>query len=223
MASLLISVINAQEAQVAIESGADIIDLKDPTNGALGALTNDTIESVVRAVAGERKTSATIGDIPMVPALIEARVRALMQMNLDYIKIGFFSADDYTDCINSLAGLIMQGVKVIAVLFAEYQYPLNLIPQLQKKGFVGVMLDTAEKNGLTLFDHYSESEINKFSQLVSQAGMMLGLAGSLNIKHIDQLKAFNPDYLGFRGGVCDDNDRKQHLQYEKIKAISKLM
>jgi len=38
MTELLISVTNVDEAFMAMELGADIIDLKDPSMGALGAL-----------------------------------------------------------------------------------------------------------------------------------------------------------------------------------------
>lgn len=223
MPSLLISVTNEKEAQMAIDGGADIIDLKDPSNGALGALPVEVITAVVQHVSGRRKTSATIGDTPMEAGLINTQVRAFMQLNLDYIKIGFFKADNYMACINSLAALIQKGAKLIAVLFAEYRYPPSLIKALKQAGFVGIMLDTSVKNNLTMFDHYSESELIDFSQSVSQHDMLLGLAGSLNKTHLPRLSELNPSYLGFRGGVCDEGDRKQHLKLEKIKALSKLM
>lgn len=43
MSKLLASVIDHQEMELAINSGADIIDLKNPHRGALGALSIDTI------------------------------------------------------------------------------------------------------------------------------------------------------------------------------------
>ena len=38
MSKLLISVTSAEEALLALEGGADIIDMKNPLEGALGAL-----------------------------------------------------------------------------------------------------------------------------------------------------------------------------------------
>jgi len=43
MTQLLISVTNVEEAQIALNSGADFIDLKDPNGGALGALPLDIV------------------------------------------------------------------------------------------------------------------------------------------------------------------------------------
>ena len=47
MIQLLISVTSIEEAQMALENGADIIDLKDPSKGALGALPLLQIQTVV--------------------------------------------------------------------------------------------------------------------------------------------------------------------------------
>src|SRR5262245_29278297 len=61
----LASVRDAAEAELAIGAGADIVDLKDPEGGALGALPPATIEACVRAIGGRVPVSATIGDLPL--------------------------------------------------------------------------------------------------------------------------------------------------------------
>ena len=61
----LASVRDAEEAELALRAGADIVDLKDPEQGALGALTPDTIAACVKQVAGRAPVSATIGDRPL--------------------------------------------------------------------------------------------------------------------------------------------------------------
>ena len=52
MTRFLASVRDAEEAELALETGADIIDLKEPNRGALGAVDEKTVELCVRAVAG---------------------------------------------------------------------------------------------------------------------------------------------------------------------------
>ena len=49
---LLVSVRNAEEAVQAADSGADIIDVKEPEFGSLGFAGGATIREVVDAVAG---------------------------------------------------------------------------------------------------------------------------------------------------------------------------
>jgi uncharacterized protein (UPF0264 family) len=154
MTQILISVTSIAEAQIALDNGADIIDLKDPSAGALGALPLTLITSIVRHVNGLKLVSATIGDLPMQPYLIVQRVELLAATNVDYIKIGFFEALDFQPCLEALQTVTQSGIKLIAVLFAEYNYTENLVETIKKAGFIGVMLDTANKNGQTFLEHY---------------------------------------------------------------------
>lgn len=219
MTQLLISVTSIVEAEMALAHGADIIDLKDPSQGALGALPAATIKSVINFVAAQKPVSATIGNLPMHAAAIFNAVSALAALQVDFIKIGFFETDDYQPCLNALQSLTHNGTKLIAVLFAEHRYSSDLIAAIKQAGFIGVMLDTANKNGLTFIDHYSAEQQLNFSRLVVQHGLSLGLAGSLQLKHIALAQQLNPTYIGFRGGVCDANRRQLNLDAEKIKAI----
>lgn len=50
MTQLLISVKNVEEALIALNCGVDIIDLKDPNIGALGALNLDTSQQILQKV-----------------------------------------------------------------------------------------------------------------------------------------------------------------------------
>ena len=58
MSQLLISVTSVEEAKLALIHGADIIDLKDPASGALGALPLPIIQAVLALVDGKKPVSA---------------------------------------------------------------------------------------------------------------------------------------------------------------------
>lgn len=227
MTQLLISVTSVEEAKIAIENGADIIDLKDPSKGALGALSIDLINSIIGYIKAQDiatvNTSATIGDLPMQADLISRSVAELSKSKVDFVKIGFFEAIDYQPCLDALHTSTSAGIKLIAVLFAESTYPKSLIEAIKQAGFIGIMLDTYNKNGLTLLDFYSEKKRQELALEVANAGLSFGLAGSLKLQHIDLLKEINPTYIGFRGGVCDENKRRLNLNAEKIKAIRKTL
>lgn len=227
MTQLLISVTSIEEAKIAIENGADIIDLKDPNKGALGALSIEQINSIVTYVKAQNiakvNTSATIGDLPMQTDLISRHVAELSKTKVDFIKIGFFEANDYQPCLDALHASTIAGLKLIAVLFAESTYPASLIEAIKQAGFIGVMLDTFNKNGLTLLDFYSEKELKELAKVVVNGGLSFGLAGSLKLQHIALVKEINPTYIGFRGGVCDEDKRRLSLNAEKIKAIRKIL
>ncbi|MDI1361306.1 (5-formylfuran-3-yl)methyl phosphate synthase [Methylotenera sp.] len=225
---LLISVTTIEEAQIALENGADIIDLKEPSMGALGALPIETIQAIVAYVkntknAETKLTSATIGDLPMQPELLLAHVNKLAATGVAIIKIGFFQTDDYQPSLDALKSVVQAGTKLIAVFFAETTYPQGLIAAIKNAGFMGIMLDTAKKNGLTLLDYYSQEQRIAFAKTVLGNDLQLGLAGSLKLQHVTLIKELNPSYVGFRGGVCEDNQRNLALDATKIKAVRKIV
>lgn len=222
MPQLLISVTNIEEANVALPY-ADILDLKNPHEGALGALPLETIQYVVEFVNKQKIVSATIGDLPMEAEKIVPAVQSMQATEVDFIKIGFFESQNYQACLERLAPLAKNGAKLIAVLFAEKKYPDDLIAIISEAGFIGVMLDTSEKNGRTLFDYYTLDKIVAFINQAQSKGLKVGIAGSLNHSHLAAVKNLSPDYAGFRGGVCESQNRTFSLSEEKIKALCKLL
>jgi dihydroneopterin aldolase len=62
MTLLLASVTGPDEAALALAHGADIIDLKDASKGALGALDPDVVRATVAAIGGRQPVSAVTGD-----------------------------------------------------------------------------------------------------------------------------------------------------------------
>ena len=61
---LFVSVVDAGEARVAAEAGADIVDVKNPAEGSLGAPAPAVIADVRAALPAELPVSAAIGDMP---------------------------------------------------------------------------------------------------------------------------------------------------------------
>ena len=47
---LLVSVRNAVEAEIAVRSGVQIVDVKEPSRGSLGRPDDDVIRSVIKTV-----------------------------------------------------------------------------------------------------------------------------------------------------------------------------
>jgi (5-formylfuran-3-yl)methyl phosphate synthase len=65
---LLVSVRSADEALTALAGGADVIDVKEPNRGSLGAADMSTIREVVRAVDGRAPVTAALGELSDVVA-----------------------------------------------------------------------------------------------------------------------------------------------------------
>src|SRR5262245_37010581 len=95
MTKLLVSVRSVDEARVALDAGVDVIDVKEPLAGALGAASCRVIEDVVRLVDGRCMTSVACGE------LLDSAGDILRQMHegamhseprrrqfVDYVKLG---------------------------------------------------------------------------------------------------------------------------------------
>jgi len=219
---LLISVTNVQEALWALASGVDIIDLKNPSQGALGALPLETVREIVQAINGKSTISATIGDLAMQPALLVERVKMMAATGVGIVKVGFFPSSANIQCIEALEPLILQGMRIVAVLPADLELDLGLLPNFQRVGFFGVMLDTFYKVGKCLLDSQSIQQLEQFVAEINHMGMQSGLAGSLKLQHINILKNLNPGYMGFRGAACDQSNRQAAIDPAKITEL-KLM
>jgi (5-formylfuran-3-yl)methyl phosphate synthase len=219
MTGMLASVTNIEEALIALEAEVDIIDLKQPSQGALGALKTDLVRQIVRRIDGQRPVSATIGDLPMSPDLIYDAVNTMATTQVDYIKIGFFLNGDWPATITGLSELTDLGIRLIAVLFADAQPDFGIIASLAEAGFSGVMLDTQEKHHGSLLTHLTTTEIGNFINSAKTHYLLCGLAGSLALQDIPVLLPYNPDYLGFRGALCKQHIRTEQLDTNAIRNI----
>ena len=219
MTAMLASVRTLDEALFALEAGADFIDLKEPSQGALGALDHAAVRVCVKAIGGRRRVSATIGDIvSMDSSEMTAAVERMATTGVDYIKIGFFSHPRAFDCAKALKALARK-TRLVAVMFAEKPYDLDLVDALADAAFAGAMLDTAHKTGKTLRDWRKEEELREFVHHARAHGLLTGLAGSLGKEDIAPLLTIEPDYLGFRGALCSGSNRNQNLDAEAFAKI----
>jgi len=218
MTGFLASVTSSAEAEIVLNAGADIIDLKDPESGALGALPAPVIREAVRAVARRRTVSATAGDLPMHPQVVADAVDRIAALGVDIVKVGLFAGGDPLACIAALAKQAASGTRIVAVLFADQAPDFALINLLHEAGFVGAMLDTADKGAGGLRRHLGDAILGHFVERVSRCGMLSGLAGSLGLADIAPLARHAPDYLGFRGALCKDG-RTSTLDPERVRTV----
>ena len=219
MTALLASVTDPQEALLALRGGADIIDLKDPARGALGAVSPAVQRSVIRVIGGRRPVSATVGDLPMSAHVIAAAIQATAATGVDLIKVGLFERYPAPDILNALAAAGAGGIRVAAVLFADQYPPLHLLEPLRRAGCAGVMLDTADKTRGGLAAHLDRDTLAAFVRRGKRLGLLTGLAGSLQAADIPPLVALGPDYLGFRSALCRGGTRTSDLSETAVANI----
>ncbi len=220
---MLASVKNKQETRQVLAAKVDIIDLKQPSKGALGALEVSVVADIVKHINKKSLVSATIGDLPMQPSLVCNAIQAMEKTKVDYVKMGIFPDGDLMATLNKLADLDKSNLSLIAVLFADALPDFDIVKMLKKIGFKGVMLDTMDKNRGSLRQILDSKKIAEFVNQARQQQLLCGLAGSLRKQDIKPLLTLNPDYLGFRGALCQQHNRVAALDTGAIMMIQRAM
>ena len=221
MTGMLASVNSIEEALQALSANVDIIDLKQPALGALGALKTDVVKNIVVGIDRRCPISATVGDLPMQPGIVYQAAKTMAETGVDYIKIGFFPGADWQGTIGKLAALAQQNIALIAVLFADAQPDFAAIAALKEAGFKGIMLDTLNKNNGSLTQIMAKTDIEQFVKQVKGRQLICGLAGSLRLEDVVELMPYHPDYLGFRGALCQEHNRTAQLNKWSIIQIKR--
>jgi dihydroneopterin aldolase len=222
LTGFLASVLDADEARIACDQGADFIDAKDPRTGALGALAPEIVRDIVAAIAGRAPVSAVAGDLAMQPEIIVDAARRLAATGINYLKVGLFPDERREACIEALAPLAAQ-IKIIGVMFADLGADVRLAPLMRQAGFAGAMIDTAKKDGKRLLDFYDPPMLSAFLDAIRAEKLMTGLAGSLELPDIPRLLPLSPDFLGFRGALCGDAGRKGAIEAEAVRLVRDLI
>lgn len=221
---LLASVMSADEARVAIAGGADIIDAKDARSGALGALEDSVLAEIRAAVPVSITLSATTGDVPVSdPERVVGEMLRIAASGVDFVKIGFFCDAPAAPLIATLQRRADPDAHAfgrrIAVLLADRGPDLGLIEDLPRAGFRGVMLDTADKSSGSLFDVMAANDVSTFIRRAQSAGLLVGLAGALRLRHIDKVRALGPDIVGLRGALCRDVLRSGEIDGSAVATV----
>ncbi|MCY4211464.1 MAG: hypothetical protein OXE97_10555 [Gammaproteobacteria bacterium] len=223
MTGFLASVASSAEARQVCALGVDVLDLKDPARGALGALHQDRVRAIASLPDKNTLLSATIGDLPVYARELETRVISMHACGVDIVKVGVFDRTISPFMLSVLDRLAGRGISLVLVFFAEL-YPSAIdFQRLRRGGITGVMLDTCEKANGNLRNKLDDGALAEFVNQAGHSGLLTGLAGSLTRADIAPLLAINPDYLGFRGALCKQHRRTAQLDTAKVKEIRQLI
>ncbi|MBV9817035.1 MAG: hypothetical protein JOZ07_01640 [Solirubrobacterales bacterium] len=222
---LLVSVVSAPEARAAIAGGADIIDVKDPREGALGAPAPSVLGEVVAAVAGRAPVSVALGDLPDLPHLAALAAHGAAALGADFVKVGLRGPREperAAEVMRAVAGAVGPGVGVIAATYADAQAlrppalaPRDLPRLVADTGIAGALVDTFVKDGRGLYGWLSADAIRELAQRTRAAGAVFAAAGQLTR---DELAGVPADIVGVRSAVCRGGDRRGALDRELVAA-----
>jgi (5-formylfuran-3-yl)methyl phosphate synthase len=222
MSMMLASVTDVFEAALAIDHGADWIDVKDPRRGALGAPRPADVAAVVQFVRGRLPVSATIGDCWDDPGVVPAGVERVAQAGVDYVKVGMNLSKPVAQAA-VLETCAARGHRLIVVCMAEKIPGDRSIRAIASAGIAGIMLDTADKSGRGLNDLLDLAQIKSFVEIGRELNLLTGLAGRLRLADIPSLLPAGADYLGFRSALCEQGRRERRLSADAVARVQAAM
>jgi (5-formylfuran-3-yl)methyl phosphate synthase len=230
---LLVSPMNIDEARSALIGGADILDVKNPKEGSLGANFPWTIRQIADMAGGMVPISATIGDLDYKPGTASLAALGAAFSGADYIKAGMLgirTADQAEDILSSIVKSVKEfdpRKKVVAAAYSDYKRVGSLSPMVLpevaiKVGADLVMVDTAIKDGRSTFEFMSQSDLEDFINSAHICGEEVAIAGTIGFQHLEILKVLRPDIIGVRGIVCG-GDRQDTIKAELVEKLKELL
>lgn len=231
---LLISPINTEEAREAINGGADIIDVKNPKEGSLGANFPWVIKNIREIAPEGMYVSATLGDVPYKPGTVSLAAAGAVVSGADYIKVGLYGTRNYSEALEVMENVV-RSVKdfdkealVVASGYAD-AHRVNAIDPMEiprvaaDSGADLAMVDTAIKDGKTLFDFMDKDKLQEFNNRIHDYGLKSALAGSIKKNQLRLLYEIGCDVVGIRGAACTGGDRNKgtinHTAVHELKSL----
>jgi uncharacterized protein (UPF0264 family) len=225
---LLVSVVNAGEARTAASAGADIVDVKNPAEGSLGAPSPAVIAGVRAAVPGELPVSAAIGDMPNLPGTAALAALGAAASGATFVKVGLWGVSTADDAVALLRAVVdaLPETMVVAAAYADAQRvehaPLapELLPRVSlAAGVDACMLDTAVKDGRCLLEWLSPEALRALVAEAHTAGLEVALAGALAASDLPVVRDIGADIAGVRSAACGDGRRSAPLDAARVRAL----
>jgi hypothetical protein len=226
MTRLLVSVRSAAEARAALSAGADLIDVKDPAKGSLGAPDSRTVAEVVAEVARRVPTSVALGELRETSELDNLGLAT----GVNYAKLGLAGCGSWPDWSNRWAEVVRRlppKVRPVAVVYADgptagAPEPDRVVAEATRLGCVAVLVDTFDKSRGSLVEWWTEARLAGFVATVRGLGMLSVLGGSLTMDTIPRVASLRPDYIAVRGAVCREG-RNGPLEAERVRQVADLL
>ena len=212
---LLISIRSIEEVKVVNGLNIDIIDLKEPKNGPIGMLDFIDIKKIVLALrdnnfCGKISTTFELNDGNLSRNDI-AKIENLGSVGLDYIKVGV-SADGntwtnlkkFTESLSKIKNRVLENKLILVLMITDkhsFKFVKNISPSMVGK-FSGIMIDTLDKENGSVFDIVNFTELSIIKKFALENNIDFGIAGSLDVSHTSLINQLQPNWAGYRGGVC---------------------
>ena len=243
---LLISVRCSEEARLSLQYAIDVLDLKEPLNGALGAVSQAVVEKVVQLVIQVNleqppKLSLAMGeladwDFDRWPSLLD-RYPLDQIRRFRFVKIGLAGAQQLTDWQGAWSKLFAELPESTRPVVVGYLDRLpevlanagsvkdvgdrcpsikQLIEFAQSQSQVSTILLDTWCKQEDLFAKISDRRLQEIISVANRAGLAVVVAGSVKIDSLERVIQAGASLVGVRGAVCA-GDRSGQLCEQKLR------
>jgi uncharacterized protein (UPF0264 family) len=226
MTRLLVSVRSAAEAEMALAGGAQVIDVKEPRRGSLGAADPEVWQQVAALVGRRAQLSVALGE------LLEDGIGdlAAAATGFPFAKVGLAGCHDEPGWLarwRLVISSLPRGVALVPVAYADWTAARAPSPSvalaLAEFSPARLMLvDTYDKSAGTLLGQWSLESLEELARDAAERGVRLALAGSLDVASIGQLLPLAPAYIGVRGAACTGG-RDGSIDTARVKSLARLI
>ena len=238
MPRLLVSVRDAAEARAAVSGGADIVDVKEPARGALGAADPAVWAAVLRVCDGRADVSVALGEAaPLIWERPPDAPPTPLPAGLRWAKLGPGGlAGGARDArrweIGEARAQFLPPPESagpfdwVTVAYADHAGanapPPDELLETETTDGTGAgrifLLDTFTKDGRGLLDRLTEEEVTRLCGAAHAVGFAVALAGSLRLGDIPRAVRCGADVIAVRGAACD-GPRTGRVREGKVAAL----
>lgn len=206
MTRLLVSVRDETEAKIALAAGVDLIDVKEPSRGSLGAASPAVWHTISEVCRDTCPVSAALGEL----LNDDVATLAAQTNGLSYAKVGLAGCADRHDWLERWQACLAQlpgEVAAVAVAYADADRARSpraevVLDNAIAFGCRALLFDTYHKGSGDLFDHLPFARLRDLVWEAHSHGLLVVLGGSLNELAIPIARQLRVDYLAVRGAVC---------------------
>jgi uncharacterized protein (UPF0264 family) len=169
--------------------------------------------------------------VPNLPGAVSLAALGAATTGVNYIKAGLYGLKTSEEAIYLMQNVVKAAkecspsIKVVATGYADAERvcavsPLT-VPEIAHKAQADIaMLDTAIKDGKSLFTFLTMEQLRSFVDAAHNYGLKVALAGSLKKEELPAVHASGADVAGLRGAACTSSDRiNGQITREKVREL----
>jgi (5-formylfuran-3-yl)methyl phosphate synthase len=218
---LLVSVRSVEETAIVAGLDIAILDLKEPSAGALAPVAPHVWRAVASQWSSPIPLSAALGEFEDAHS-----IAVMVPSSFTFAKMGPAGSGSIRELVRRwmlIREQLPSAVKMVAVAYADHEAadcpsPQEIFAAASQQNMKTWLVDTFKKNGQTTLDQLTAGELVSIALLAETTRSRWVLAGSMTTSTLAQLANTSvcPDWIGVRGDVCD-HSRQGQIVERKVK------